>query len=261
MSHNTPDLLPCPCGKPMQVQRDESSDYSSRWYWTGQCTDPDCGWMFSGLPSKEETVALINRRPLPPGEGKEGAGSEASPDASRREIIKRLRDLHVALCLKHCTHRPKLHIDGCGSLSEDINAIEEAFRAAEISPSSSQPAADVIGDARNIFIEGFVAGWGDNINMDVMILAMKAWDSSESRPQVAAGISPSSSNPQAPAEDPEKMIAKWYCVNCKTHTVSTMEGGDLVCACGHIIASYKLLKSHVRASLAPSPESLGGSNG
>lgn len=59
----------------------------------------------------------------------------------------------------------------------------------------------------------------------------------------ASGFRVPYGHPLAMAADPEEMIAKWYCVKCKTHTVSEMNGGDLVCGCGNIIATYKLLPS------------------
>ena len=55
------------------------------------------------------------------------------PDRTVEEqAIKRLRDLHEALCLEHCqrseAHKAlKLHEDGCCSLDEDISTITIAL--------------------------------------------------------------------------------------------------------------------------------------
>jgi hypothetical protein len=61
--------------------------------------------------------------------------------------------------------------------------------ASEAEHSSPSP-ADVISDARNVFIEGYILGWGDIVTQDVMVMAMKAWDASESRAQVEAVAQP-----------------------------------------------------------------------
>lgn len=60
--------------------------------------------------------------------------------------------------------------------------------------------ANQISDARNTYIEGYIAGWGDTVTHDVMVMAMKAWDSSQSRVEIEALAAPGAPQGGAPSE-------------------------------------------------------------
>ncbi len=59
-----PDLLPCPCGKPGRLLRDESSDYESHWTWVAECFDSSCGWSYGHCLTEADAILAWNRRPL-----------------------------------------------------------------------------------------------------------------------------------------------------------------------------------------------------